>query len=84
MNFSQGHSVEPKFHVNRDCFPKEKHQNSQKWEKSMNFRFGPFFGLFGLPGRLLIIDLVFYQQLPRETPEMITSYDLLEPLNKQY
>ena len=51
MNFSQGHS-EQKFNVNRACFPKEKHQNSQKWAKFMNFSFWPFFW-FGLPGRLL-------------------------------
>ena len=28
---------EPKFNVNRACFPKEKHQNSQEWAKFMNF-----------------------------------------------
>ena len=28
-----------------DCFPKEKHQNSQKWAKFMNFSFCPFYGL---------------------------------------
>ena len=43
-----------KFNVNRACFPKEKHQNSQKWAKFMNFSFWPFLW-FGLPGRLLII-----------------------------
>ena len=31
--------------VNRACFPEEKHQNSQKWAKFMNYSFGPFFGL---------------------------------------
>ena len=36
---------EQKFNVNRACFPKEKHQNSQKWAKFMNFSFWPFFGL---------------------------------------
>ena len=36
---------EQKFNVNRACFPKEKHQNSQKWRNSWTFRFGPFFGL---------------------------------------
>ena len=41
-----------KFNVNRACFPKEKHQNSQKWAKFMNFSFWPFLW-FGLPGRLL-------------------------------
>ena len=44
---------EQKFNVNRACFPKEKHQNSQKWAKFMNFSFWPFLW-FGLPGRLLI------------------------------
>ena len=39
-------------HVNRARFPKEKHRNSQKWAKFMNFSFWPFFW-FGLPGRLL-------------------------------
>ena len=43
---------EQKFNVNRACFPKEKHQNSQKWAKFMNFLFWPFLW-FGLPGRLL-------------------------------
>ena len=43
---------EQKFNVNRACFPKEKHQNSQKWAKFMNFSFWPFLR-FGLPGRLL-------------------------------
>ena len=37
----------------RACFPKEKHQNSQKWAKFMNFSFWPFLW-FGLPRRLLI------------------------------
>ena len=32
----------------------EKHQNSQKWAKFMNFLFCPFLW-FGLPGRLLIV-----------------------------
>ena len=37
---------EQKFNVNRACFPKEKHQNSQKnGRNSWTFRFGPFFGL---------------------------------------
>ena len=44
---------EQKFNVNRACFPKEKHQNSQKWAKFMSFSFCPFLW-FGLPGRLLI------------------------------
>ena len=51
MNFSQG-IPEQKFNVNRACFPEEKHQNSQKWAKFMNFSFCPFLW-FGLPGRLL-------------------------------
>ena len=37
--------------MNRACFPKEKHQNSQKWAKFMNFLFWPFL-LLGLLGRL--------------------------------
>ena len=37
-------------------FPKEKHQNSQKWAKFMNFSFCPFLG-FGLPGRLLKVAM---------------------------
>ena len=37
-----GGKPEPKFDVNRACFPKEKHQNSQKWVKLMNFSFWPF------------------------------------------
>ena len=45
---------EQKFNVNRACFPKEKHQNSQKWAKLMNFSFWPFLW-FGVPGRLLIV-----------------------------
>ena len=45
MNFSQGHSGTKVRDVNRACFPKEKHQNSQEWGKFMNFSFGPFFGL---------------------------------------
>ena len=40
-----GDIPEQKFNVNRACFPEEKHQNSQKWAKFMNFSFGPFFGL---------------------------------------
>ena len=42
--------------ANRACFPTEKHQNSQKWAKFMNFSFWPFLW-FGLPGRLLIFPL---------------------------
>ena len=42
-----------KFNLNRACFPKEKHQNSQKRAKFMNFSFCPFLW-FGLPRRLLI------------------------------
>ena len=52
MNFSQGHSGTKVRDVNRACFPKEKHQNSQKWAKFMNFSFWSFLW-FGLPGRLL-------------------------------
>ena len=43
---------EQKFNVNRACFPKENHQNSQKRAKFMNFSFWPFLW-FGLLGRLL-------------------------------
>ena len=43
MNFSQGHSGRKVRYVNRACFPKEKHQNSQKWVKFMNFSFWPPF-----------------------------------------
>ena len=47
----------PKFHgvetVNCACFPRDKHPNSQKRVKFMNFPFRPFLW-FGLPGRLLI------------------------------
>ena len=32
MNFRRG-IPEQKFNANRACFPKEKHQNSQKWAK---------------------------------------------------
>ena len=54
MHFSQGHSGTKVRYVNRACFPKEKHQNSQKWAKFMNFSFWPFLW-FGLPGRLLML-----------------------------
>ena len=53
MNFFWGHSGTKVRDVNRGCFPKEKHQNSQKWAKFMNFSVSPFFW-FGLPGRLLM------------------------------
>ena len=33
----RGGIPEQKFNVNRASFPKEKHQNSQKWAKFMNF-----------------------------------------------
>ena len=42
MNFSRGHSGTKVRYVNRACFPKEKHQNSQKWAKFMKFSFWPF------------------------------------------
>ena len=42
--------------MNRACVPKEKHQNSQKWAKFMNFSSWPFLW-FGLPGRLLILGV---------------------------
>ena len=44
--------------MNRASFPKEKHQNSQKWAKFMNFSFWPFLW-FGLPGPLLIFSKEF-------------------------
>ena len=47
-----GGKLEPKFDVNRTRFAKEKHQNSKKWAKFMNFSFWPFLW-FGLPGRVL-------------------------------
>ena len=49
---------EQKFDVDCACFPKEKHQNSdKKWVKFMNFSFWPFLW-FGLPGRLLSVVVV--------------------------
>ena len=48
---------EQKFDVNRACFPQEKHQNSQKWAKFMDFSFWPLLW-FGLPGRLLTLGVV--------------------------
>ena len=33
--------------MNRACFPKEKHQNSQKWAKFMSFSFWPFLWFAG-------------------------------------
>ena len=50
MNFSQGHSG-TKVQC-ESCLFKEKHQDSQKRAKFMNFSFWPFLW-FGLPGRLL-------------------------------
>ena len=49
---------EQKFDVGRACFPKEEHQNSQKWAKFMNYSFWPFLW-FGLPGRLLTVKRAF-------------------------
>ena len=49
--------------MNRACFPKEKHQNSRKWAKFMNFSFWPFIW-FGLQGRLLteaLLEIGFWQ-----------------------
>ena len=51
INFSRGHSA-TKVQCESCLFPKEKHQNSQKWAKFMNISFWPFLW-FGLPGRLL-------------------------------
>ena len=50
MNFPQGRSGTKVRDVNRACFHEEKHQNSQKWAKFMNFSFWPFLW-FCLPGR---------------------------------
>ena len=52
---------EQKFNVNRACFPEEKHQNSQKRAKFMNFLFWPFLW-FGLPGRLLNFFSYFWPE----------------------
>ena len=68
MNFLQGHSGTKVRYVNRACFPKEKHQNSQKWAKFMNFSFWPFFW-FGLPGRLLKFEWMFYSFCEPDSPE---------------
>ena len=65
MNFSRG-ILEQKFDVNRACFPKEKHRNSQKWAKFMNFSLWPFLW-FGLPGRRLIVRTLF-SGMPRFAP----------------
>ena len=48
MNFSQGHSGTKVRYVNSACFPEEKHQNSQKWAKFMNFSFWPYRGLLAI------------------------------------
>ena len=42
MNFPQGRSGTKVQFVNRACFPKDKHQNSQKGAKFTNFSFWPF------------------------------------------
>ena len=60
MNFSRG-IPEQKFNVNRACFPKEKHRNSQKWAKFISVSSWPSLS-FGLPGRLLR-DFSFYLYL---------------------
>ena len=52
MNFSRGQTG-TKVRCELRLLPKEKHQNSQKWAKFMNFSFWPFLW-FGVPGRLLI------------------------------
>ena len=56
---------EQKLNVNRACFPKERHQNSQKRAKFMNFLFWPFLW-FGLLGRLLNFSWVL-RELRRGT-----------------
>ena len=63
---------EQKFNVNRACFPKEKHQNSQKWAKFMNFSFCPFLW-FGLPGRLLIQFQYYLRHQDKETSRIEQS-----------
>ena len=65
MNFSQEHSGTKVRYVNRACFPKEKHQNSRKWAKFMNFLFCPFLW-FGLLGQLLIIGFIRALQKSRK------------------
>ena len=61
---------EQKFNVNRVCFPKEKHQNSQKWAKFMNLSLWPFLW-FGLPGRLLIQRFLERDFLPCTTKALL-------------
>ena len=69
--FFLGGIPEQTFNMNRACFPKEKHQNLQKWAKFMNFSFWPFLW-FGLPGRLLnqtfLITDLFYTDFGKEFP----------------
>ena len=67
--------------MNRACFPKEKHQNSQKWTKFMNFLFWPFLW-FGLPGRLLthgprivFVMLAFRLAHPSKAPGEVRGWD---------
>ena len=62
----RGGIPEQKFNMNRACFPKEMHQNSQKWAKFMNFSFWPFLW-FGLPGRLL---MKMGKKWPKKTKKM--------------
>ena len=68
---------EQEFNVNRACFPKEKHQSSQKWAKFMNFLFWPFLWS-GLPGRLMM-----WSQLPEATLTSIIFWMRLEIILQQ-
>ena len=59
MNFSQGIPGQ-EFNMNRACFPKEKHQNSQKWAKFMNLSFRPFLWFAGATPET---NLTFFDRL---------------------
>ena len=79
MNFRRG-ILEQKLNVNRACFPKEKHQNSQKRAKFMNFSFWPFLW-FGLPGRLLIHQISFIAGIGAENKSaLLQDFRLLSPV----
>ena len=65
--------------MNRACFPKEKHQNSQKWAKFMNFSFWPFLW-FGLPGRLLSVGAASKKRPENHKIEVKLRPTLCRPL----
>ena len=68
--------------MNRACFPKEKHQNSQKWANFMNFSFWPFLW-FGLPGRLLKMDAaVWGGQTAGGSPKVLARIAFCEMLSQ--